>query len=200
MKKLKIIIIIFLILLLIPIFINCFVIFSTKKQIHNINEINDTYDIGMVLGCGIKNNEPSLMLRDRLNTAISLYEKGKIKKILISGDVHENYSEIDVMYKYLINNNIPESIILIDNKGYNTSKSLDNYRNQNFDESLIIITQKYHMYRSIYIANKLDLNVIGVYSLNVRYTNQLIRDIREILARCKDFLKYLVLTIYWLFI
>ena len=180
MKKLKIIIIIFLILLLIPIFINCFVIFSTKKQIHNINEINDTYDIGMVLGCGIKNNEPSLMLRDRLNTAISLYEKGKIKKILISGDVHENYSEIDVMYKYLI-----------DNKGYNTSKSLDNYRNQNFDESLIIITQKYHMYRSIYIANKLDLNVIGVYSLNVRYTNQLIRDIREILARCKDFLKYL---------
>ena len=106
MKTIKILIIIFLILLLIPFIINGIVIFKTKDKIINIEDIDKKYDIAMVLGCGIKNNEPSLMLKDRLNKAIELYNAGLIKNILVSGDEHENYNEVEVMINYLLENNI----------------------------------------------------------------------------------------------
>ncbi len=174
--------------------INSIVIISTSKQIYEndeIAQINDTYDIGMVLGCGIKNNKPSLMLKDRLDTAIKLYEEGIIKNILISGDEHDNYSEVKVMKNYLLENNINEEVILEDKKGYNTSQSMINYKDSYLDKSLIIITQKYHMYRSLYISKKFNLDSIGVSAKNARYYGQFLRDIREIVARCKDFLQYL---------
>ncbi len=191
MKTIKILIIIFLILLLIPFIINGIVIFKTKDKIINIEDIDKKYDIAMVLGCGIKNNEPSLMLKDRLNKAIELYNAGLIKNILVSGDEHENYNEVEVMINYLLENNIPSEIILKDSKGFNTSNSIENYANLYKDKSLIIVTQKYHMYRSLYIAIIKDIDVIGVSAKSVRYHGQFIRDIREILARFKDYLKYL---------
>ena len=188
MKILKITIIIFLCLLIIPLIINGLVIFSTKDKIMNIEKIDKTYDIAMVLGCGIKNNEPSLMLKDRLNKAIELYNAGLIKNILVSGDEHENYNEVKVMVNYLIENNIPSEIILKDNKGFNTSNSIENYTKNYSDKSLIIVTQKYHLYRSLYIAHKDNLDAIGVSAKNIRYHGQILRDIREVLARIKDFL------------
>ena len=184
MKTMKILIIIFLILLLIPFIINGIVIFKTKDKIINIEDINKKYDIAMVLGCGIKNSEPSLMLKDRLNKAIELYNAGLIKNILVSGDEHENYNEDKVLEN-------GKAIILKDNKGFNTSNSIENYASIYKDKSLIIVTQKYHMYRSLYIATIKDIDVIGVSAKNVRYRGQFIRDIREILARFKDYLKYL---------
>ncbi len=191
MKKLKIFMIICLIILLIPVIINAIVIFSVNKQIKKVDEIKDIYDIGMVLGCGIKNNEPSLMLRDRLDKGVELYQKGIIKSILITGDHKENYSEVNVMEKYLKENNIPDNDIIKDYQGYNTSLSIKNYNANYKDKSLIVITQKYHIYRSLYIANYYNLNGIGTIALNKRYKGQFIRDIREVLARCKDFLQFL---------
>lgn len=190
MKKGKIFLIILLCLLLIPLLINVFVISKSKPFIKDINNLDDVYDIGMVLGCGVKNNEPSLMLKDRLNTSIELYEKGIIKKILITGDHEEDYSEVLVMFNYLIENNISETDILIDYQGYNTGESMANFYKNYQDSSLIIITQKYHMYRSIYISDYYNLKAIGISTINKRYYGQLLRDIREVLARCKDFLKY----------
>ena len=54
---------------------------------------------------------------------------------------------------------------------------------------IIIVTQEYHLYRALYIANSLDIEAYGVDATKVRYTGQLYRDLREILARNKDFFK-----------
>lgn len=174
---------------LLPLFINLYVIFRNINDIKDISEINEQYDIALVLGCSIKNNQPSKMLRDRLNKGIELYNRGIVKKILISGDHQKNYSEVTVMYNYLINKNIPENDILIDKIGYSTSESLINYKNDYSDKSVIIVTQKYHLFRALNIAKDLKLNSVGVYADLVNYSGTIFREIREILARNKDFIK-----------
>jgi len=191
MKQLKIIIIISLIISLIPIGINFYIVDEYKKDIFMEQEVKEKYDIALVLGCSVlKDGRPSKMLRDRLDAAISLYEKGLVKKILISGDHTKTYSEITTMNTYLKENDILEENILIDYEGYSTHESLINYQKNYKDESVIIVTQKYHLYRALFISQELDINAIGVMAKLVNYNGTLYREIREILARNKDFLLF----------
>ena len=191
MKKLKILIIIALVIILIPIGINVFVIEKTKNSIKDMNNIDNHYDYALVLGCSVhKDGTPSLMLRDRLEASIKLYNSKIIDKIIISGDHKNDYSEVDVMYKYLIDNNVLESDIIRDDIGYSTGESIVNYYNNYQGSSVIIVTQKYHLYRALYISQKYKLNAVGVSAKKVTYGGQTFREIREILARVKDFLKY----------
>ena len=192
MKKLKIFIIILLCLMLIPFIINFYVVFKVNNKIVNIDEINRNYDYGLVLGCGVKKDgSPSLMLQDRLDKAIEIYNKGLINNIIISGHHSNDYSEVDVMEDYLINHNINKAVIVRDNEGFSTSESIENYQKKFADKSVIIITQEYHLYRSLYLAQKFNLNAIGTPTKMVNYGGQIFRNIREILARNKDFLKYI---------
>ena len=189
MKKIKLLLIIFLIISLIPISINFFVIYKTKNDIYNIKDINKNYDYALVLGCSaLKDGSPSKMLRDRVDTAISLYENKMVKKILITGDHEKDYSEVTAMYNYLINSKILEEDIIVDNKGYSTSESLLNYQKNYRNKSMIIVTQRYHLFRSLYIAQKLELDAIGVHAILINYNGQIFREIREVLARNKDFI------------
>ena len=191
MKKSKILIIIFLVISLIPLCINYYIICSNANKIVDIKNINKKYDIGLVLGCSVlKNGNPSKMLRDRLDKSIELYNEQIIDKILISGDHDKSYSEVTTMKNYLLDSNIPIEDILIDELGYSTGESITNYKNNYKDKSLIIITQEYHLYRALFIANKLEINAIGVSAKKVNYNGQLFREIREILARNKDFALY----------
>lgn len=180
------------IIFLIPLIINFYVIYINSNNIYNIDKIEKNYDIALILGCSVlRDNSPSKMLRDRLNMGINLYNEEKVNKILISGDHEEGYSEVEVMYKYLINEGIKEEDILIDYKGYSTSDSLINYEKNYKDKSVIIVTQKYHLYRALFIANKLDVNATGVHAELINYNGYIFREFREILARNKDFFLFL---------
>lgn len=192
MKKLKIFIIILLCIILIPFIINFYVVFKVNNKIINLDEINKKYDFGLVLGCGVKKDgTPSLMLQDRLDKVIEIYNKGLINNIIISGHHSKSYSEVDVMEDYLLNHNISKNVIIRDNEGFSTSESIENYQKKYKDKSVIIITQEYHLYRSLYLAQKFNLNAIGTPTKMVNYGGQIFRNIREILARNKDFLKYI---------
>lgn len=191
MKIIKILLIIFLSFILIVSGINLYII-RDNSNIYSENEINDNYDMSLVLGCGLaKDGSPSKMLTDRLNTAITLYNRKIVKKILISGDDEKNYSEVNAMEKFLVENGINSEDIIRDNKGFSTGESLINFQKNYPHQSILIVTQKYHMYRALYIAKKLNIKSNGVYAKKVDYSGQIIREIREILARCKDFIKFL---------
>lgn len=184
--------IIILLALLLPLFINIYIILNDLNKIGSIDNLDNKYDIALVLGCSVlSDNTPSKMLKDRLDMGISLFNEKKVSKILISGDHKEGYSEIDVMHKYLNEHGILDEYILIDKKGYSTSDSLLNYKNDYYDKSVIIVTQKYHLYRAMYIASKLDLDFYGVHAKLINYNGFIYREIREILARNKDFFKFL---------
>ena len=170
--------------------INASIIAKSSNYIVDVNVSNDlTADCILVLGASVYSNDtPRPMLKDRLDMGIHLYNNSYVKKILVSGDhINKDYDEVNVMKKYLIDNNIPSSDIFKDHEGINTYQSLYRAKNVYGVKRVIIVTQKYHLYRAIYIARKLDLQVVGIASDGNYYKGQFNREIREFFARIKAF-------------
>lgn len=170
--------------------INFYIKFATKDLIiEDYTSLKD-YDCILVLGAGVKDNKPGLMLTDRLNKAIFLYQENVAPKIIMSGDHgRKEYDEVNIMKDFAIDQGISSSDIFMDHAGFSTYDSI--YRAKNiFDaHKIIIVTQEYHLYRALYIAKKLGVEAVGVAAEEIKYPGDLKRNIREILARDKDFVK-----------
>ena len=191
-KVLKYGIIVIIVIAIIVLGINLFVRMSTRKQILKENEYKELSDIDciIVLGAGIWGNRPSPMLEDRLLEGIKLYQNNVSDKIIMSGDHgREEYDEVNIMKDYAIEKGIPSENIFMDHAGFSTYESI--YRAKDIFEAkkVVIVTQKYHLYRALYIANQLGLEAYGVGADPRQYVGATIREIREILARDKDFIK-----------
>ncbi len=146
-------------------------------------------DCIIVLGCLVKDNGvPSDMLADRLQRGIELYEQGSAPKIIMSGDHgRTEYDEVNAMKQVAIDEGVESSDVFMDHAGFSTYESM--YRAKEIFEAdkIIIVTQEYHLYRAIYIAEKLGIEAYGVNADLRTYWGQPSRELREILARCKDF-------------
>ena len=189
LKYLKILIALFIIFILGT---NLYILEITKNQILSENQAKDLNDIDyiLVLGAGIKAKKPSPMLEDRLKKSINLYQSSVSSKILVSGDhINDNYDEVIVMKNYLLENNISNKDIVSDDLGISTYESIYRAKYIYHAKNIIIVTQKYHLPRALYIAKALNINAYGIPSNQRKYTNQEKREIREILARTKDFIK-----------
>jgi len=193
MKNAMLYIIIFLVILTLIIFvINQYVKLSTKKQIVQAEDSLklEGIDCIVVLGAGVWGDRPSPMLEDRLMQAIELYKNNVSTKIIMSGDHGTvEYDEVNIMKNYAIEKGVPSEDIFMDHAGFSSYDSI--YRAKAiFDaKKIIVITQKYHLYRAIYIANSLGLEAYGVGSDPRKYVGATYRELREILARNKDFVK-----------
>lgn len=191
-KIVKCFLIIVLILIILIIAINIFVIVQTKNKIIITEETTklEEVDCILILGAGIRGNFPTPMLEDRLKTGIFLYENKVSPKILVSGDhINTNHDEVNVMKDYLIGHKVPSQDIFMDHAGISTYDSIYRAKNIFKAKKIIIVTQEYHLYRSLYIARQLDIEAYGTSATTRDYTNQGKREIREILARVKDFFK-----------
>jgi SanA protein len=180
--------------LLAVVIINGYVRYSVEDRIFTLEEIGDFEpDCILVLGAGVWGDRPSPMLEDRLLTGIALYEKGLSDRLLVSGDHgKDHYDEVNVMKRYAVERGVPSSHIFMDHAGFSTYDSLYRAREVFLVKKVAIVTQKYHLYRALYIAKGLGLEAVGVSSDLRPYAGQEFRDLREILARVKDFL-YVIL-------
>ncbi len=171
--------------------INGIVTLSTKKQILTAEEAAKLTDVDciLVLGCGVKaDGSPSDMLHDRLRRGVELYELGAAPKLLMTGDHgQESYNEVDVMKTFAVDRGIPSDDVFMDHAGFSTYESMYRAKEIFQAKKVIIVTQEYHLYRAIYIAESLGLEAYGVAADYRSYTGQTARDVREILARVKDF-------------
>jgi SanA protein len=175
--------------------VSAYVVVSTSGRIKTLDEVSgDRYDCILVLGAGVwEGNKPSPMLEDRLLKSIQLYQAGIAPKIIMSGDHGtESYDEVNVMKKYAIDHGVPSEDIFMDHAGFSTYDSV--YRAIHIFEAkkVLVVTQEYHLYRALYIANQLGLSADGVAAEKIAYSNQWIRDLREVLARDKDVVKSLL--------
>ena len=168
---------------------------STAPRIHAVEDYEqNTADAILVLGCGVQSMNPSLMLRDRLDTAIALYNAGVAPKLLMSGDHGgEYYNEVGVMKAYAMEHGIPSEDIFMDHAGFSTYESLYRAKALFGCDSLVVVTQEYHLYRTLHLGNRLGLNISGGSAPGSRYPGQLYRELREILARDKDVITGLTL-------
>lgn len=151
-------------------------------------------DCIMVLGAGIIDEDtPSPMLKDRLDAGILLYKNGVAPKLLLTGDNGtEEHNEIHVMLNYVKDAGVPEKDIFCDHAGFSTYDSIYRARSIFGVERFIVVTQTYHEYRALYIAEKLDLEARGIAADQEKYSGQSVRELREVLARIKDFGKCLL--------
>lgn len=189
-KNLIIIIIILLIIFILVFSINLYVYLKTKDKIINDYSKLKGYDTVIVLGSRVYKDKPSIILKDRLDKAIELYKKGYAKTIIMSGAKRKNnYDEAEVMKSYAIDNGVPEDIIIMDHYGYSTYDTIYRAKNTYNISKAIVVSQNYHLFRNIYIANKLDVDYIGVSAEKIKYKDRFYREIREVLARNKDFFK-----------
>ena len=191
-KVMTYIIIILIIILLIVLAINLYVKQSTKKQIIENNDYSGLKDIDciIILGAGIWGDKPSPMLEDRLLEGISLYENNVSSKIIMSGDHgKEDYDEVNIMKNFAIEKGVPSENIFMDHAGFSSYESIYRAKEIFKAKKVVIVTQKYHLYRALYIANKLGLDAYGVGADPRQYVGAMYRELREILARNKDFVK-----------
>ena len=191
-KLLKYGIIVIIIIAIIVLGMNLYVRISTNKQIIKENDYTELSDVDciIILGAGIWGDKPSPMLEDRLLEGIKLYQNSVSDKIIMSGDHgRKEYDEVNIMKNYAIEKGIPSENIFMDHAGFSTYESI--YRAKDIFEAkkVVIVTQEYHLYRALYIANQLGLEAYGVGADPRQYVGATYRELREILARDKDFIK-----------
>ena len=191
-KLLKYAIIVIIIIGIIVLGINLYVKLSTKNQIIEVDNFNKLTDVDciIILGAGIWGDKPSPMLEDRLLEGIKLYKNNVSNKIIMSGDHgREEYDEVNTMKNYAIENGVLSENIFMDHAGFSTYESIYRAKEIFKAKKIVIVTQKYHLYRALYIANKLELEAYGVEADPRQYVGATYREIREIMARDKDFIK-----------
>ena len=196
MKKIMIIIcIVLIVILILLVSINIYIINKTKSKIINVEESSKLEDVDciLILGARVINEVPSHMLQDRLLKGIEVYKNHASNKIIMSGDnTRKNYDEVNVMKKFAINEGVESENIFMDHAGISTYDSIYRAKDIFSANKIIIVTQKYHLYRALYIAEKLGIEAYGVDSEVRKYVGQTKRDIREFLARDKEFIKCII--------
>jgi len=120
--------------------------------------------VAIVFGAGVwPDGTPSAILADRLETAIALYENGKVRKMLMTGDNSRvDYNEPERMRQYALARGVPDEDVVLDYAGRRTYDSC--YRAKvifGVDEA-ILVTQAYHLDRALFTADALGLDVVGV--------------------------------------
>lgn len=196
-KAVKIIIVILVLLFVVAataaFSVDSFVKAKAKERIITAEEATQISDADciIVLGCRVwSDNTPSAMLSDRLKRGVELYKAGAAPKLLMSGDHgREDYDEVNVMRKYAEEEGVDSKDIFTDHAGFSTYETMYRAKEVFKAKKVIIVTQSYHLYRAVYDAEKLGLEAVGVASYERDYdSKQPYRDIREIAARCKDFI------------
>ena len=186
----KVIIALLLLFVLVVGGINLDMIIGGSGRILTQEEATELTDVDyiLVLGASVRGTEPSPMLRDRLDVGNSLYEAGVSDTLLMSGDGSDRYyNEVNTMKLYSMNAGVPETQIEEDPLGLCTYDSIRRVIDEYAAAKIVIVTQRYHRYRALYIARRLGVEAYGVTSDARHYSDQTSREIREIAARCKDF-------------
>jgi SanA protein len=147
--------------------------------------------VAIVLGARVLNSgRVSYVLRDRLDTGIDLYRVGKVKKLLLTGDHgRTTYDEANSMRRYVLSKGIPPEDVFMDHAGFNTYDSMYRARDVFEVKDAIVVTQKFHLARSVYTARALGIRAVGIPADKHIYTKALLFDAREVLARTKAFIQ-----------
>lgn len=152
-------------------------------------------DCILVLGARVhEDGSLSGILEDRVIVGIDAFSTGVSRRLLLSGDHgRAEYDEVGAMKQYAVDRGVPESAIFLDHAGFSTYESLYRAKAVYGAKKIVIVTQRYHLYRALYIAKRLGLDAYGISSALRTYPGQTKFTVREIAARNKDFLT----TLYW---
>ena len=178
-------------LLLVIIACNVQVNRKTAKALYDDLNLVPACEVGLLLGTNpyLKNGLPNKYFLYRIEAAVQLYQAKKIQYILVSGDNHRNdYNEPEEMKKALIKKGIPETSILMDYAGFRTLDSVVRAKTVFGKERFMIISQRFHNERALYLAEYNHIKAVGFNAQDVTAYYGLKTRVREYLARLKLFI------------
>lgn len=148
---------------------------------------DSTAQAALVLGARVwANGQMSDIFKDRVDVAIKLYREHHVSKILVSGDHgRKDYDEVNAAKKYLLEQGIPPEDIFLDHAGFDTYDSMYRARDVFQAQSLVVVTQKFHLPRALYTAGALGIPACGMSADLHPYPGDAKRNVREVLADVK---------------
>ena len=164
---------------------------KTSAEQHMIlSNSNNDMPVAIILGAYVHpNGQLCDMLEDRVRTGVKLYQSGQVKKLLMTGDHGQiSYDEVNSMRQYAEKMGVPPEDIFMDHAGFSTYDSMYRARDIFCVDSAIIVTQEFHLSRAIYIAQGMGIDAKGIKADLRPYYGIEYNEMREVLARNKDFI------------
>lgn len=158
-------IILFGVFLVVILLANAIVLLHARPYIvSNIEELSEAQAV-IILGAAVyRDGELSPVLKERVDTAVAVYKNGLVEKILMSGDnSSENYNEVSPVHQYLLDSGVPIEDIFLDYAGFDSYDTMYRAKSIYGVESAIIVTQTFHLSRSLFIANNLGIESEGTH-------------------------------------
>lgn len=182
-----------------PLLLNLYMLGVTAADIHASPDEAPACRVAVVLGARVHNNgRPSQILGERLFTALQLYQSGKVRKIIVSGNNQAvNNGESDVMREWLLERGVAPEDVQSDHAGFRTLDTcarMARVWNLDREEGIIFISQSFHLPRTIYLARKWGLNPIGISANGEGWNTRPGDHLRESLARVKAWLDVNILN------
>ncbi len=165
---------------------NIWVILSTTGQVYS--EIRDipANRVALVLGTSKRfaDGKPNTYFHNRIDAAARLYKEGKVKHLILSGDNRtQYYNEPRDMRKALMDRGIPDTAITLDFAGLRTLDSMVRSKKVFGQEEVVVVTQKFHTYRAVFIGEYYHINTIAYAAEDVPFRESMNILFREFLAR-----------------
>lgn len=158
----------------------------TRSSMYSADDVSKAFVVIVPGASVLRNGTPSDILADRLTVAANIYAAGKAEKILVSGDNgQEGYDEVNVMRRFLLNKGVAAEDIFLDHAGFDTYDTMYRARYVFGITDAIVVTQRYHLYRALFVASHLGINATGVSSDLQPYIKQFWFSARETLSRVK---------------
>jgi SanA protein len=174
-------------------FCNKIIVADAKSKLYDDTRVIPFNRVGLLLGTSnsIANGSANPFYVYRIRAAVELIQAQKIKYLIISGDNgRTEYNEPESMRNDLIKSGIDSSILFLDYAGFRTFDSIKRLKEIFGQDSVTIISQKFHNERAIFIADHEGISAIGYNARNVGTKEGLRTQIREKLARVKVFIDY----------
>lgn len=167
---------------------------AAANNLYNDVETVPYNKVGLLLGTGkyLSNGRINLYYAYRIEAAAALVAAGKVRYLVVSGDnSRQNYNEPETMRADLIHAGVDSTRIYLDYAGFRTFDSMVRLREIFSQDSVTVISQRFHNERALYIASREGISAIGFNARDVLGNAGLKVQVREKLARVKVVLDFL---------
>lgn len=162
----------------------CMVGLQQDKLYASVSDVPEKTVVIVPGAAVLRSGALSAVFLDRANAAILLYQAGKARKILVSGDNSTvEHNEVDPARNYLLSQGIPEDDIYLDHAGFDTYSTMYRAREIFGVSSAIVATQTFHLPRAVFLARSMGIDVVGYRADNVHLLAR--NEVRESMARLK---------------
>lgn len=137
--------------------------FATAGKIHTVADAPPE-PVAIVLGAGLNaDGTPKPYLRVRLEDTLKLFDDGKIRAILVSGDHGQvDYDEVAAMTSWLVDRGVPARKVVADHAGFDTYDSCVRAREIFGVRAALVVTQEFHVRRAVFLCREAGIDAAGV--------------------------------------